>query len=250
MRRSGDASVKIWVASIAAGAALIVGAAPMYLPERLPFWDAWLSFWVILFVVSFALTALEGVFFMKSPEIHRASQFVVAFLATSAIAAVSAILFGSRTVEFTLADKCRALFAEQSVTEWIIRFIGSAGLFAFLYAVVGSATWPFVREYYQNPDHALGLRVPRARVIIPLQIVRGLCTTLSLVPLIAVIPAVDAVWWFRLYALLVVVMGVGPLLLATRWPARLRFLHAVEFTVFTVGYSFVVWWLIARPAAS
>ncbi len=92
------------------------------------------------------------------------------------------------------------------------------------------------------------LRVPGGLTIILLQMVRGLLTTLALVPLIAAIPASDTGWWFRLSLLLAAIMAVGPLIMATKWPARLRLAHAIEISVFAVGYSFTVWWLIARPA--
>ena len=235
---------------IAAAVAIVVAAIPMYLPPQLSFMDTWLSLWTILFVVGFALIALEGAFFMQSPEIHRISQFVVAFIATGVMAAIAAALVSSNSLEFTLADKCRVLLAERSGKDWIMRFIGVAGLYTFVYVAIGSATWPFVREYYENPNNGLALRVPGARVIIPLQMVRGLLTTTALVPLIAVIPASDTVWWFRLSLLLAAVMAIGPLVMATRWPARLRLAHAIEISVFAVVYSFTVWLLIARPVAS
>ncbi len=242
--------MKRWMPPIEAAVAIVVAAIPMYLSAQLSFLDIWLSLWAIIFVVGFALIALEGAFFMQSPEIHRISQFVVAFIATGVMAAIAAALVSSNSLEFTLADKCRVLLAERSGKDWIIRFIGVAGLYTFVYVAIGSATWPFVRKYYENPNNGLALRVPGARVIIPLQMVRGLFTTTALVPLIAAIPASDTVWWFRLSLLLAAVMAIGPLVMATRWPARLRLAHAIEISVFAVVYSFTVWLLIARPVAS
>lgn len=250
MRHTGGVSVKSWMTPITAAVAIVVAAIPMYLSSQLSFWDTWLSLWTITFVVGFALIALEGAFFMQSPEIRRISQFVMAFSATGVMAAIAAILVSSNSLEFTLADKCRVLLAERSGKDWIMRFIGVAGLYSFVYVAIGSATWPFVREYYENPNHGLPLRVPRARVIIPLQMVRGLLTTMALVPLIAAIPANDAVWWFRLSLLLAAIMAIGPLVMQTRWPARLRLAHAIEISVFAVVYSFTVWLLIARSVTS
>jgi hypothetical protein len=97
----------------------------MYLPQELPFWDTWFSLWTILFFIGFALIALEGAFFMKSPEIRRVSQFVVAFIATGMIAAIAAVFVSSHSLDFTLAEKCRVLLAERSGKEWTIRFNGS-----------------------------------------------------------------------------------------------------------------------------
>ena len=239
-----------WVTPVAAAVAVVVAAIPMYLSEQLSFWDAWLSLWTILFIVGFALIALEGAFFMQSPEIHRVSQFVVALVATGVTAGIAAALVSSNSLEFTLADKCRALLAERSGTDWIMRFIGMAGLYTLFYLAIGSATWPFIREYYQNPNHGLALRVPDGRVVISIQMIRGLITTAALLPLIASIPASDTVWWLRLSILLVTIMAIGPQLMATRWPARLRLAHAIEISVFAVVYSFAVWLVIARTMTS
>jgi hypothetical protein len=236
--------------SMAAAVAIVVAAIPMYLSPQLSFWDTWLSLWTIVFVVGFALIALEGAFFMQSPEIHRISQFVVAFIATGVMAAIAAVLVSSNSLEFTLADKCRVLLAERSSKDWIMRFSGVVGIYTFVYVAIGSATWPFVREYYENPNNGLALRVPSGRVVISLEMVRGLLTTMALVPLIAAIPASDRVWWFRLSLLLAAIMAVGPLVITTRWPARLRVAHAIEISVFAVVYSFTVWLLIARPVTS
>ena len=250
MRKSKMVSAKSWMPPLGAGVALVVSAIPMYLPEDLSFWDTWLSLWTIIFFIGFALIGLEGAFFMKSPEIQRISQFVVAFIATGVMAAIAAVVVSSNSVEFTLADKCRVLLAERSGEDWIIRFMGVAGLFTASYCAIGSATWPFVREYYEDPNSSLELCVPSGRVIIALQMVRGLLTTIALFPLIAAIPASDTVWGFRLSLLMAVSMAIAPLVMETRWPARLRCAHAIEISIFAVVYSFTVWWLIASHVAS
>jgi hypothetical protein len=125
-----------------------------------------------------------------------------------------------------------------------------AGLYTVLYVALGSATWPFVREYYRDPKHGLALCVPTGRVIIGLQMVRGLATAFVLTPLMAAAPAPDATWWVRLALLLAAVMAIGPLIMATRWPRRLRWAHAIEISVFAVLYSLTVCFLIARPQLS
>jgi hypothetical protein len=238
------------IAPIVTAVAIIIAAIPIYLSPQLSFWDTWLSLWTIVYVVGFGLIALEGAVFMQSPEIHRLSQFVVAFIATCVVAAIAAALVSSNSPEFTLVDKCRAFLVERSGKYWIIRFISMAGLYALFYFAIGSATWPFVREYYENPNHGLALRVPDGRVVISLQMVRGLLTTVALLPLIASVPASNAFWWLRLSLLLVTVMAIGPQIMATRWPTRLRLAHAIEISVFAVVYSFAVWMVIARPVTS
>jgi hypothetical protein len=210
----------------------------------------WLSLWTIIFIVGFALIALEGAFFMQSPEIRRISQFVVAFIAAGVVAAISAALVSSNSFEFTLANKCRVLLAQRSGMEWIMRFIGVAGLYTFFYIAIGSATWPFVREYYENPDYGLALRVPDRRLLILLQMVRGMLTTMALVPMIAAIPAYDIGWWFRVFLLLAAIMAISPLVMAIRWPAKLRLAHAIEILLFALVFSFTVWLLVANRMTS
>ena len=205
--------MKSWMAPIVATVTVVAAAMPMYLSPQLSFWDTWLSLWTIVFLVGFALIALEGAFFMRSPEIHRISQFVVAFIATGVMAAITAALVSSNSLEFTLADKCRVLLAERSGKDWAMRFAGVAGLYTFVYVAIGSATWPFIRGYYEDPSNGLALRVPGGQVIIVLQLVRGLLTTLALVPLIAAIPASDTGWWFSRGA------GTIPIRRSASWPA-------------------------------
>ncbi len=94
------------------------------------------------------------------------------------------------------------------------------------------------------------LRVPGGPTIIVLQTVRGLLTTMTLFPLIAIIPASDMIWWLELSLLLAAIMAIGPLIMATRWPARLRLIHAIEISVFAVVYSFTVWLFIAGSVTS
>ena len=82
-----------------------------------------------------------------------------------------------------------------------------------------------------------------------MQLLRGFVTSLVLLPLVAAVPASGPGWWLRLSFLLAAVLALAPLAMASRWPARLRILHAVEITLFSFAYSAVVWWLLGRPAA-
>ncbi len=88
------------------------------------------------------------------------------------------------------------------------------------------------------------------RTIIVLQTVRGLLTTMALFPLIAAIPGSDTIWWLKLSLLLAVVMAIGPLVMAGRWPARLRLIHGIEISSFAVVYSRAVSWFITGPVTS
>ncbi len=237
--------MKTSMAPLAAAVVMVGAAIPMYLSPALSFLDTWLSLWTIMYVVGFALIALEGIFFMKSPEIRRISQFVVAFIATGVMAAIAAVLVSSNTFEFTLVDKCRVLFEERPAEDWGMRLLGVSGLYTLVYVAIGMSTWPFVRRYYEDPNNGLELRVPSGPVVLSLQMVRGMLTAVALFPLVAAIPASDTDWWWKLSVLLAAIMAIGPLLMATRWPAMLRLAHAIEISVFAVVYSYTVWWLMA-----
>lgn len=234
-----------WMAPIAA-AVIIVGAAiPMYQGATLSFLYVWLSLWLILYVIGFALIALEGIFFMVKPEIRHISQYIAALIATGVMAAIAAAFVSSNTFEFTLVDMVREFLEQRSALDGALRLLGVSGLYTLVYVAIGMATWPLVRSHYEDPNHGLALRAPGAPVIILLQMTRGLLTALALVPLVAAIPATDTTWWLKLSLLLATVMAIAPLLMATKWPARLRLTHAIEISVFAVVYSWIVWWLLS-----
>lgn len=236
--------MKRWVSPLAAIAITISAAIPLYQSASISFLDAWLSLWLVFYVIGFALIALEGSFFMEQPEIQHARQYIGALIATSAMAAITAAIVGSKTLEFTLLEECRELFSQRTLWDWCQRALVASVLYTLSYVAIGMATWPFVRSYYEDPKHGLKLRVPSGAVVVALQMTRGLLTALTLVPLIASIPPSGTAWWLQLSLLLAAVMAVSPLLMASKWPAMLRLAHAIEISIFAVVYSFTVCWLL------
>jgi len=228
-----------------AARAITIGAAiPLFQSVPISFLDAWLSLWLILYVIGFALIALEGFFFMEEPEIRHPHQFIGALFATSAIAAITAAIASSSTLEFSLLENCRELLEQRSPWDWCQMALVAAVLYTLAYIAIGMATWPFVRSYYQDPNKGLKLRLPSGPVVSSLQMTRGLLTALALVPLIASIPPSGMAWWLQLSLLLAAVMAIAPLLMASKWPVKLRLAHAIEISVFAVIYAYTLWWLL------
>jgi hypothetical protein len=226
---------------------MILAAVPAYRRADFTFTDAWLSAWSMFFVVGFALIALEGAFFMKAHHIRGALPYVVAFVATGIMAAISSAIVTTDDFQFTLPMRCREEIAGHSLMYWTARMIGAAGLFTCLYGVIGSATWPFIRKYYEDPDYGLQLRIPNGRVIIALQMFRGLVTTIVLFPLVTAFRTHFLSTVAALALLLAATMAIGPLTMAPRWPTLLRMIHAVEISLFAILYSLVLYAMFVTP---
>lgn len=230
---------------ILAAVLFVVVSYVIYSPARLSYWDTWISLWSISYVAGFVPIVLESAFFVKSQR-WRTAHLAVAFVVTGVAAGLAAGVAASDKWQFTLPEKCLTMFAEQSIVDWVLRFGGVSGLYVFLYGVIGTATRPFLRPYYDDPENELELNVPATKIIIFLQVVRGTLTTAALIPLLAVVPALTLHWWINLSILLATIMGIIPLMIQSKWPARLRFIHGVEISVFAIAYSFVVWLMIAQ----
>ncbi|MHC5065110.1 MAG: hypothetical protein ACYTG5_14180 [Planctomycetota bacterium] len=237
--------MKLLLPSIAATAAIVAGAVPLYLPAQLSFLDVFTSLWALSFLIGLVLNAVEGLVFMEKPEITRFSQYLSAFLGTALISALAALVCADLDAEFTLYQTTWAYIEAHALEDWLFRIGGAAGLYCFCYVAIGSATWPFVRRYYEDPKYGLNLRLPSGGLLVLLQLTRGLITSLVLLPICAAVPGADWLWWLRLSLLLAAVIAIAPLLMAVNWPKRLRLTHAIEISVFAAVWSLVVWWLLA-----
>jgi len=226
----------------------LVASFAMYAGSRLSFWDVWVSLWTVCFFAGFLPIVLESAFFVKSQRWNK-QKFAAAFLVTGMASALTAAAVGSGSARFTIPERCSTLLLESSIVDWILRFIGISGLYVFLYGILGTATRPFLRRYYDDPKNKLELAVPATRVILLLQVVRGTLTTAALIPMLALIPAEGLLWWAQLSMLLATVMGIIPLMMQSAWPARLRIIHGIEISAFAFAYSFLVWLMMAHKIA-
>lgn len=230
--------------------AMIASAVPVYRNADLPFRDCWLSIWAVFFLIGFVLSVTEAYFFSSKPPFRGWLPFGFAFVVTGCMAAVAAWFSSSFAESAGIGTTLKQQLSRHSPVYWAWRFFGAAGLFTFLYGTIGSATWPFIKKCYQDNSLGLELRVPDGRTVIGIQMCRGLVIAIVLFPLLISIPASATTAIPSLALLLVFTMAIGPLTMAPNWPIRLRLIHAIEFTVFTLLYAAVAYWLFVSPAAS
>lgn len=199
-------------------------------------------------VFGFLLHGIETLFYFQKRLLTWRHFFwgILAFVLVAAVASFWALPLGGETVSIDAA-----------IELWISNQSGNSAFnigystitFMVVYCIIGSATWPFVRSYYENPDSKLALRVPSGKTVITLQLSRGLVATLAIIPLVAGlgVHATSLLTWGYLALTLSVTFAVAPMLMAPEdWSARLRFMHGIEIAIFATIQSFAWWWFLAR----
>lgn len=206
------------------------------------------TFWAALAyfaLFGFGLSAIESRFFFHESPI-RARHWLGGAALSAGIAGIATALFASPE-GVTGADAIASWFDERGQIAWL--HVGyTATTFMVAYCVIGSATWPFVKEYYEDPASKLKLRVPSARVIIPLQLGRGLLSTIALLPLTAGLDptANGPAMWAALALSLSMTSAIVPMIWASDWPTRLRVAHGIEITIFSIVQAGAWWWWLIR----
>lgn len=200
------------------------------------------ALFVMIFVCGFLLHAIEASVF-NAGRVRR--RDVAGACALAVVAAVIIALFVMSPSSGTVARHVAGWFADNGTTGAWLRIALSAVSFMVVYNMIGSATWPLVRNYYEDPKYGLNLRVPRGRTVILLQLGRGLLATLALLPVLTS-SLIDGVqWWGRLAVAFAMLAAIVPLVSAVNWPVRLRVIHAVEITLFALVQTFAWWKLFA-----
>lgn len=201
----------------------------------------------VFVVLGFALHAVEGAIFTEGPSPVRGKDWLGAVASGVALAGLAAWLLGYAGATGGVAERLGAWFDARGAAAWR-RLAYSAITYMVVYCVIGSATWPFVREFYEDPESPLRLRVPSGPVVIGLQLARGTVATLVLLPLVAALPeAAHVAWaWPRLALAMAVTLSIVPMLTVRDWPLRLRVIHGVEITVFALVQSFAWTWFLVR----
>ncbi len=199
-------------------------------------------------VFGFLLHAIESLFYFAK-RIWTVRLFLGGLLTFICVGIVASLLIPrSIDEEVDLVTAIKTWWSAESHNA-VFDIAYSSIAFMVNYCVIGSATWPFVRKYYENPDSLLGLRVPPGRVIIALQLGRGFLATIALIPLITGLgnhaPHVST--WGYLAVSLSVTFGIMPMVMAPKdWPLRLRILHGIEIIFFVALQSLAWWWFLAR----
>ena len=239
----------IRVAGLPSLAALLTLAAyvPLCQGVRLHTMGLYLALALVLVLLGFVLHAIEGAVFTEGPAPVRGKHWVGGIGAGLVYAGVAAWILSESGATAGVRELVGEWFAARGPRAW--RLLAYSALsYMVSYCVIGSATYPFVRSYYEDPESPLRLRVPSGKVVIGLQLARGAVATLALLPLLAGLPeTADLSWaWPRLALAMVATLSVVPMLGAVGWPIRLRLLHGVEITVFALVQSFAWSWFLVR----
>jgi hypothetical protein len=199
-------------------------------------------------VFGFLLHSIESLFYFQKRLLtwRHFLGGILAFVLVAAVASFWAIPLDGETVSMVVAIE---LWISSQSGNSVFSIGYSTITFMVVYCIIGSATWPFVREYYEDPNSKLALRVPNGKTVITLQLSRGLVATLAIIPLVAGLgdDATNLLTWGYLALTLSVTFAITPMLMAPEnWPARLRFMHGTEIAIFVTIQSFAWWWFLAR----
>lgn len=238
-------------AAFGAGLFAVVASVAAYVPicagtrlEPLGLFVALAGVYVFL---GFVLNAVEGAVFTEGPAPVRLRHWVGGVVSGVVVAGLAAWLLADPGAEEGVLEAVAGWFEARGGVAWR-RLAYAALTYMVVYCVIGTATYPFVRSYYDDPESPLRLRTPSGPVVIGLQLARGSVATLVLLPLLAGLPEVaDFAWaWPRLALAMVVTLSVVPMVTAPDWPLRLRVIHGIEITVFALVQSFAWCWFLLR----
>jgi hypothetical protein len=234
-RRRADLA-KILIPLTSAGLA-VVSVWPLAAALRLDALGLGIALAAFFCVFGFVLSAIEAVAFSAGPSPIKARDLAGAAALYTVLATVTAVVLPT-AAPGSIGANCRDYVATNGLDALALRVALAATIFMVAYNVIGSIAWLLVKPYYERPDSPLRLRVPTARVIIPLQLGRGLLATLALLPILLSIDFGSRYCWLRLSLATAVVMSVVPLMNNRQWPVRLRLIHCVEIVLFAFGQSF------------
>jgi hypothetical protein len=232
--------------AVATAAALIASVAPAASRLDFPLLERVTFLGAALFVVGFALNAIEYRVFSTAESLWRASTVGGAVLQYGATAVVASLLFTPPSAAAaSLGGRLAEALAARSAVAWAGAAAVSALAYAAIYVLVGSIAWPLVKPWYLKPSESLPLRVPKGTVIVALQLGRGLVYTVVVFALNAATGLRGAGGMAATFAFLALAGALAPALSAAGWPAFLRLVHAVEiaiqlllFTVAATGLLF------------
>jgi hypothetical protein len=233
------------VSSLVAGTLTGLTLGPLACRLNLPLLGRACLWFLLLFVLSNLINMLEAVFFTTIPLTELGTSLAILSFGQAAIAILLTLLFRPKQRSQGLLTRLRETLAQRPGVSWAWRFGLAAFSYVPIYFMFGMIVAPFVLPYYDNPDLRLKLVVPGLRVILPLEIGRGLLYALTLFPLIAVLRGgvgSMALW----VGLTIAVLGSWvPMIQAVHWPLALRVAHGLEITADAFVQGFVLTWLLA-----
>lgn len=203
---------------------------------------------VLYFVLfGFILHVIESVFYFEENKIgsRQLLQGVVLFVVVGILSALIPSI--ALTDEISLFAAIQQNYLDKPFTVFM-PLIYSTISFMVIYSVIGSLTWPFVKEYYTGEKSNFSLKVPSGKVVIGLQLLRGFLATLVIALIFNGLG--DSVGLLRIYIYLTlslcVTFSIMPMVSAPEeWPLKLRLIHGVEICVFVALQSFAWWYFLS-----
>jgi hypothetical protein len=201
---------------------------------------------LLLLAVSM-LNFLEGFFFTTVVTGGYANIFVTTASGSAGLAILLALLYRPAAEERTLASSAAGVLRRRSRWAWLWRIAAAGVLFALVYVTIGALIAPLVLPFYT--DSSLNLLVPDFwRVIVPLQLVRGLLFTLTILPLLWTLRG--SRWALALWVglALAALIGWAPMIQASFMSPLQRTIHGLEITVDSALYGLGAAWLLGNPS--
>jgi hypothetical protein len=225
----GADSTQLLVLSVGGAFVISLIVYPLACRLRVPVRERAVALFLPMRGIQGPLAAGEAYFFTTYSG--QGSQLVSTAASSLALALLLATLFPPKAEDRRLLSELRAWFGERSAWSWLWRVLTAGALYLPAYWVFGMAAYSIVHPYYENTTLGLGLQVPAAEVIVPLEIVRGIGFVLVLLPLMSLLP--NARWSFVgwLWLVIALLSGWEPLLIATFLPGVVRLVHGTEITM-------------------
>jgi hypothetical protein len=236
------------VSSLIAGTVTGLTLGPLSSRLNLPSFGRAFLWLLLLLVLNGVINMIEALFFTTISRAQLASSLAILAFGQIAVAVLLTVLFRPQRTGTGLITRLRDAAARRTAVSWAWRF-GLASLsYLPIYYLFGMIVAPIVLPYYDNPDLGLNLTVPGIGVILPLEIFRGLLYSLTLFPLIAVLPGS---YWSRALCVGLTIAVLGswvPMIQALHLTPVLRLAHGLEITADAFAQGIVLTWLLSPPA--
>jgi hypothetical protein len=218
--------------------------APVASRLRVPVLERAAVLFLPLWAIQGPISAGEGYFFTTYGG--QGSQLITTAASSLALSLGLAVLFPPKAVDRRLMSELRAWFATRTAWSWSWRVVAAGALYLPAYWLFGLLAYSIVHPYYENTALGLGLRVPTAEIIVPLEIIRGIAFVVVLLPLTALVdrPRWSLAGW--LWLVIALLSGWAPLLTAAFLPAEVRLVHGTEITLDSLAQAVAIAVLLAR----
>ncbi len=205
--------------------------------------------WFSLFMIGGFNNFLEAYFFTK--QFNSIESFMMAILISlfnTLLQSISAILLLQPNGRNDITTALKSYESSRTRSSWMKRIIAASVLFFPIYFTFGAMVSPFVVPYYSQPSS--GLIIPSFKVMIPLELLRGVIYTAVLLIVLACIKSERRLDLFVSSALLYIPGAFIPLISV----ASISFMspvapyHMVEIFADSVVYGYAASHLITKKS--